>query len=110
MFPCLIVCCQHPLAVVGQDSRWDGKRNKGMGFVEYSRWWKMLAVAGRRESGQRRVMADDRRHGMTSVMMCSGGWCWVWVPWLAWFGGALSPKVARAGSFHYQPAARLMYV
>jgi hypothetical protein len=35
------------------------------------------------ESGQRRVMADDRRHGMTSVMMCSGGWCWLVVPWLA---------------------------
>ena len=47
MFPCLIVCCQHPLAVVGQDSRWDGKRNKGMGFVEYSiahggRCWQSL--------------------------------------------------------------------
>jgi hypothetical protein len=35
------------------------------------------------ESGQRRVMADDRRHGMTRAMMCSGGWCWCLVPWLA---------------------------
>ena len=102
--------CQHPLAVVGQDSRWIG--TVGMAtqqrrlFVEDGgRLWQSLE-----ESGQRRVIADDRRHGMTSVMMCSGGWCWVWVPWLAWFGGALSPKVARAGSFHYQPAARLMYV
>ena len=51
------------------------------------------------ESGQRRVMADDRRHGMTSVMMCPGGWCCIWVPWLAWFADALSPKVARAGQF-----------
>jgi hypothetical protein len=62
------------------------------------------------ESGQRRVMADDRRHGMTSVMMCPGGWCCIWVPWLAWFADALSPKVARAGQFSLATAAMLMYV
>jgi hypothetical protein len=93
-------CCQQPLAVVGQDSLAEDKEAKQRhGFVEYGREWKMLVVAGRVRTGQRRVIADDRRHGMTRVMMCSGGWCWLAVPWLAWIADALSPAVARAGHF-----------
>ena len=78
---------------------WETEQRHGLCRVQYSRWWKMLAVAGRRESGQRRVMADDRRHGMTSVMMCSSGWCWVWVPWLAWFGRCLVSEGGAGGQF-----------
>jgi hypothetical protein len=45
MFPCLIVCCQHPLAVVGQDPRWDGNHNKGMALssiADGGRCWQSL--------------------------------------------------------------------
>jgi hypothetical protein len=103
--------CQHPLAVVGQDSLWmDGSTTKAPLCRVWpadggGRLWQLLE-----ESGQRRVMADDRRHGMTSVMMCPGGWCCIWVPWLACFADALSPKVARAGQFSLATAAMLMYV